>query len=33
MRFLEIVFNLPKNDRVIKFWTVSKECAIEDDHV
>lgn len=28
MSFLELVFNLPKNDRVIKFNTVSKQCAV-----
>lgn len=33
MRFLEIVFNLPKSDRVIKFSTVAKECAIPAQHV
>ena len=33
MRFLEIVFNLPKSDRVIKFSIVAKECAIPAEHV
>lgn len=28
MSFLELVFNLPKNDRVIKFSTISKQCII-----
>lgn len=33
MKFLEIVFNLPKSDRVIKFATVARECAIPVEHV
>jgi hypothetical protein len=33
MRFLEVVFNLPKSDRVIKFATVAKECSIPAEHV
>jgi len=28
MKFLEIVFNLPKSDRVIRFATIAKECAV-----
>jgi 26S proteasome regulatory subunit N9 len=33
MKFLEIVFNLPKSDRVIRFSTVGKECGIPAEHV
>lgn len=33
MAFLELVFNLPKNDRVIKFQTISQECALSVDKV
>lgn len=33
MNFLEIVFNLPKSDRVIKFVTIAKECAVPFEHV
>lgn len=33
MKFLEIVFNLPKSDRVLKFSSISKECSVPEDHV
>jgi 26S proteasome regulatory subunit N9 len=33
MKLLEIVFNLPKSDRVIKFATIAKECAVPEEHV
>jgi len=33
MKFLEIVFNLPKSDRVIRFSTIAKECAVPEEHV
>lgn len=33
MKFLEIVFNLPKSDRVIRFGTIAKECAVPEEHV
>lgn len=33
MSFLELVFNLPKNNRVIKFDKLAKACAVPEDHV
>jgi 26S proteasome regulatory subunit N9 len=33
MAFLELVFNLPKNNRVVKFHTLAKACAVPEDHV
>jgi 26S proteasome regulatory subunit N9 len=33
MAFLELAFNLPKNDRVISFETLSKTCNIPIDQV
>lgn len=33
MSFLELVFNLPKNDRVITFQTLAEMCCIPKNHV
>lgn len=33
MAFLELAFNLPKNNRVIGFDKLSEICAIPDTHV
>ena len=33
MAFLELTFNLPKNNRVIGFATLAKTCQIPADHV
>jgi hypothetical protein len=33
MAFLELAFNLPKNDRVISFGTLSTACDIGLDQV
>jgi 26S proteasome regulatory subunit N9 len=33
MAFLELAFNLPKNNRVIEFNTLAKSCGIPDLHV
>jgi len=33
MAFLELAFNLPKNDRVVSFDKLSRSCGIPVEHV
>ena len=33
MAFLELAFNLPKNDRVVKFSIIARKCGIPEEHV
>ena len=33
MAFLELAFNLPKNDRVVSFDKLSKSCGVPAEHI
>jgi len=33
MAFLELAFNLPKNDRVVAFEKLASTCAVPEEHV
>ena len=33
MAFLDLAFNLPKNDRVIPFDVIARKCSVEQDQV